>query len=129
MQVQKISLRMKFSLITIPSKIQTLNSWASMRYCIEKEMIKGYVIYGEKELRPRNNATVEQAITMLDRIAINQEWLTSSKDMHIAGFFIPSDTEMNITAGGRASYLTITAEWNDIHELVIASAPKYVCNS
>ncbi|MHC1723091.1 MAG: S-layer homology domain-containing protein [Aminipila sp.] len=90
-----------------------ISNWAfkSLAYCVENQIIQG----AENQLHPKEPATVEQVVTMLDRIAIKNNWITKSKDIYIYGFFLPNDTKFKYRSGSlNTFYLYI--DWNSIND-------------
>ncbi|WP_312651529.1 S-layer homology domain-containing protein [Aminipila sp.] len=99
-----------------------ISNWAfkSLAYCVENQIIQG----SENQLRPKEPTTVEQVITMLDRIAIKNNWITKSKDIYIYGFFLPNDTKFKYRSGSlNTFYLYI--DWNSINDTQKIQADLY----
>jgi hypothetical protein len=96
---------------------KSISSWAfnSLAYCVHEEIIKGFDVWGDKQLQPKGKASVEQVITILDRIAIKNAWIIESKYKYINGFYIPSDTKVYVSNWARGIFIKI--EWNKIDNL------------
>ncbi|ABR50252.1 S-layer domain protein [Alkaliphilus metalliredigens QYMF] len=86
-----------------------ISKWAynAMLYCVNEGIIKGF----NNRLDPKLPTTIEQALIILDKIALRYEWFTPSKDSYYDGFFVPRDTELNIFVRGDVSPLI---EWGEI---------------
>lgn len=104
-----------------------ISEWAydSMTYCIEQEIIKGYL---NNELLPQNFATIEQALTILDRIALKNEWIIPSEDTYYNGFFARRDnTELQIGVGEE---IYIPIKWINIENCnKLEDELRYMLNS
>ncbi len=88
-----------------------ISEWAynSMLYCVNEGVIKGI---SSTELAPKSPISVEQAITIQNRLALEYNWFTPSKDGYYSGFFVPMDTELIIFASGEDISVRIT--WDKI---------------
>ncbi|SHK63158.1 S-layer homology domain-containing protein [Tepidibacter formicigenes] len=100
---------------------KNISSWAfnSLAYCVDEGVIQGFDVLGEKQLQPKGTATVEQVITMLDRIAIRYNWIIQSKDKYINGFLIPNDVEFYYykTVSNGKGGMTIIIEWDEVKDI------------
>lgn len=94
---------------------EDISKWAynSMLYCVNQKIIEGF----NKMLYPKSPISVEQALTILDKIALECKWFTPSKDSYYSGFFVPRDTELIIFTSENTSILIDWEKIKDINKL------------
>ncbi|MBN7771971.1 S-layer homology domain-containing protein [Clostridium aminobutyricum] len=90
-----------------------ISTWAfdSLAYCVDNQIIQG----SENQLQPKESTTVEQAITMLDRIAIKNNWITQSNDLYLYGFLLPNNTELNYKLIDSYTF-KLEFNWNNVKD-------------
>lgn len=90
-----------------------INNWAfdSLAYCVDNQIIQG----AQNQLQPKESTTVEQAVTMLDRIAIKNNWIIKSDELYLYGFFLPNDTELNYELTDSVTF-KLKFNWNNIND-------------
>ncbi|WP_312652150.1 S-layer homology domain-containing protein [Aminipila sp.] len=88
-----------------------ISNWSfdSLSYCVDNQIIQG----AQNQLQPKESTTVEQAITMLDRIAIKNNWITKSKDIYVFGFLLPNDTQIQYELAGNVAF-ELRIDWNNV---------------
>lgn len=88
-----------------------ISNWAvaSLAYCVDHQILQG----SQNQIQPKEPTTVEQAITMLDRIAIEKNWITQSNDIYVRGFLMPNDTKIHITPDGTYDFI-LKINWTEI---------------
>lgn len=93
--------------------IKNISKWAfdSMAYCVNEGIINGF----QGELQPKEVATVQQVIIMLDRVGLKNNWITDSKDMYINGFFVPKDTKFYASSYNDGMYIEIP--WDNVDDI------------
>jgi hypothetical protein len=89
-----------------------ISEWAytSMLYCVNHGIINGF----NKELYPKAATSIEQALTIMDRIALDYKWFIASKDSYYDGFLVPRDAEVTIYTSGRDT--SILVDWDKIKD-------------
>lgn len=98
---------------------ENISKWAydSISYCVNENIIQGF----EDKLKPKAVATVEQVITMLDRMALKNNWIEESNNMYINDFYIPKDTQMKVTPYCDGLYILMYWEdrdWTEENEKI-----------
>nr|WP_315023947.1 hypothetical protein [uncultured Aminipila sp.] len=90
-----------------------ISNWAfgPLSYCVDNQIIQGT----QNQLLPKESTTVEQAITMLDRIAIKNNWIIKSDNLYLYGFFLPKDTELNYELTDSVTF-KLKFNWNNIND-------------
>lgn len=104
-----------------------INKWAfnSMAYCVENKIIKGF----QNELQPKMTSSVEQVITMLDRIAIKNNWIVKSKDIYVNGFLLPIDTKLTYENYANHTFV-LRVVWNTTNDIEkLNKTLKYMLSS
>ncbi|AFS79775.1 S-layer-like domain-containing protein [Gottschalkia acidurici 9a] len=97
-----------------------ISDWAfdSLAYCVENEIIEGFNVWGEMQLKPKETSTVEQVITVLNRIGTKNNWITQSQSKYISGFFIPSNTKLDIIESHMpGKSIAIKIMWNQLDSI------------
>lgn len=90
-----------------------ISPWAfdSFSYCVDNQIVKG----SQNQLQPKESTTVEQAITMLDRVAIENNWIIKSNYLYVGGFLLPNDTEISYKPNGTFDFI-LKIDWNNISD-------------
>ncbi|HHW39334.1 MAG TPA: S-layer homology domain-containing protein [Bacillales bacterium] len=92
-----------------------ISKWAysSILYCVKQGIISGVGVR-EPKLDPKSPITVEQALTILNRIALEYNWFTPSKDVYYSGFLLPINNELTVITDGHTTSIHI--EWSKIKD-------------
>ena len=90
-----------------------ISPWAfdSFSYCVDNQIVQG----AQNQLQPKESTTVEQAITMLDRVAIENNWIIKSNYIYVRGFSLPNDTEISYKPDGTYDFI-LKIDWNNISD-------------
>ncbi|MHC1723441.1 MAG: S-layer homology domain-containing protein [Aminipila sp.] len=104
-----------------------ISNWAfkSLAYCVDNQIIQGF----QNDLKPKLPATVEETITMLDRIASKNNWIVKSKDIYVCGFLYPNDTTVTYEILANNVFV-LAIRWNTINDIEkLKSDLAYMFNS
>lgn len=98
-----------------------ISKWAynSILYCVNQGIIVGNGVKvgnqpREYKLDPKKPISLENALTILNRIALKYNWFTPSKDSYYSGFLVPINNELLIETSGHNNYIQI--EWSKIKD-------------
>ncbi len=96
---------------------KSVSAWAyeSMVYCVENEILKGVGYQFDVKLNPKQLATVQEVVIMLDRVGLKNNWIKESKNIYINGFFIPKDTKIYTSSYNDGMYIEIP--WSNIDDI------------
>lgn len=82
-----------------------------MSYCVKNEIITGFNDF----LKPKENATVEQCMSIIYRVFRANNLIEGSEYKYINGFYIPSDTELisNVEQDNGITFLIMVQQINN----------------
>ncbi len=110
LNIKKIDISSTNNLNSFTDK-SDISSWAfdALSYCVDNQIIQG----AQNQLQPKESTTVEQAITMLDRIASKNNWIAKSQNIYVFGFSLPNDTQIQYEPAGNVAF-ELKIDWNNI---------------
>ncbi len=93
LKLKKISISTNNDLDLYSDK-DDISAWAfdALAYCNQEKIMNGF----NRQLMPKNKARVEDVIVMLNRIANKYNWLKVPPYLYYSGFYLPSDTEIEV---------------------------------
>ena len=89
---------------------ENISSWAynSMLYCVNQGIIKGF---NDNKLYPQIPISIEQALTILDRLALKHEWFIPAKYSYYSGLLVPRETELIVFSSS-----DVLINWDEVKD-------------